>query len=109
MPEPTEIREALAKATPGPWEHQECDDGCCHWIASPTIPEILKNGTLEDLDLIANAPAWLEALCDEMCDWRARAEAAEAAVERVRALAEYAANSGLPLSTKALLTALDGE
>lgn len=56
MPDLTEIREALAKATPEQWVHETCDEGCCHYYDTLTTA---------DADLIANAPAWLEALCDE--------------------------------------------
>lgn len=129
MPEPItdlipEVRAALAKATPEQWVHETCDEGCCHYYDTLTTA---------DANLIANAPAWLEALCDEVerlndlaserrsevvritqeaRDWEsnageaeARAEAAEAAVERVRALAA----SDLLASPRDVLAALAGE
>lgn len=110
MPDLTEIREALAKATPFGLSGRK---------------------STESYHLIANAPAWLEALCDEVerladlaserrselvritqeaHDWEsnadsaeARAESAEAAVERVQKLAVPA------YLEAAILAALDGE
>ena len=97
-----EVREALAKAAPGPWEHQECDEGCCHWASSPADDEILRYGSLSDIELIAHTPEWLAALCDEVdrltktegichhqnaryLEMLARAEKAEAEVGRLKA------------------------
>lgn len=85
-----EVRAALAKVTPGPWEAHhitEIDpDGAfdlAHVIADDpddphgdqvaVAPSILR----ADADLIAAAPSWLAALCD-------RLDAAEAKYERLR-------------------------
>lgn len=93
----SEVREALAKATPFGLSGRK---------------------STESYHLIANAPAWLEALCDENERLTARAEAAEAAVERVRRLATLALYKGpepadthavvLDSLAKELLAALDG-
>lgn len=158
MPEPItddlipEVRAALAKATPGPWRFgigAPCHTGVwgtrpdANWNVCWTGDELTRYSS-EDAHLIANAPAWLEALCDEVerlreaiagspdkakrltslvrsathlvqierDDARARAEKAEAALERVRQLlAEHpgsAWDSGIKLQA-ALKAALDGE
>lgn len=84
MPEPitddqrdlvAKVREALAKATPGPWE-VDMDDWDVQVVMKPDgtpgvaiICEGMHQGTDEgesDAHLIAHAPAWLEALCDEV-------------------------------------------
>lgn len=147
MPEPItddlipEVRAALAKATPGPWRFgigAPCHTGVwgtrpdANWNVCWTGDELTRYSS-EDAHLIANAPAWLEALCDEVerlrREWKeladelevvqgdrteewARAEKAEAALERVRqVLAEHpgsAWDSGIKLKA-ALKAALDGE
>ena len=123
MPDLTEIREALANATPGPWRAgvlAPCHTGV--WGTQPDTDwnvcltgDELTHYSIEDAHLIANAPAWLEALCDEVerlrREWKeladelevvqsdrteewARAEKAEVAVERVRRLATLALYKG---------------
>ena len=115
-----EIREALSKATPAPWRSgvsAPCITGV--WGATPEANwnvcwtgDEMTRYSLEDADLIAKAPEWLAALCDEVerlkragrylakserrcaavsvasqreaLDWKARAEEAEAALGRVR-------------------------
>lgn len=144
----SEVREALAKATPGPWRYEPPDGkhGANAWIDADPMPVSDFSGSEADAHLIANAPAWLEALCDqverlrwlvcsecgdgrgwisvpdpatgdemqqrcEMCDWRARAEKAEAAVERLRGMAEWwiTDDSWRATAAKRILAALDGE
>lgn len=74
------VREALAKATPGPWEYEEPDG---RHGADPSIGSAAEYispffGSKNDGDLITHAPAWLAELCD-------RLDAAEAAVPRIKA------------------------
>lgn len=89
-----EVREALAKATPGPWESY------IEWSDSPIVfqegapgdkwvcqlwykdEEVMDNG-VNNAHLIANAPTWLQQLTD-------RLEAAERELdEAVKALEWY--------------------
>ncbi|PFG17212.1 hypothetical protein ATK74_1775 [Propionicimonas paludicola] len=160
MPEPitddqrdlvSEVREALAKATPGPWEASASDSGHSkfemnHYVLAGPVgdtvcdmeshvrvsinEQVAKDEGVADAYLIAHAPEWLAALCDEVerlsdlaserrsevvratqeaHEWEseaedanARAEEAEAAVERVRALAAGLARQGtLPIYASA--------
>jgi hypothetical protein len=80
-----QIRAALAAATPGPWRHdptkerREGASGCGSWpkrsegVFSPdNMMTIAVTGpsddkqSMADAHLIANAPTWLAALCDEI-------------------------------------------
>lgn len=107
-----EIREALSKATPAPWRSgvsAPCITGV--WGATPEANwnvcwtgDEMTRYSLEDADLIAKAPEWLAALCDEV--ERLRDGIAE--LERqLDADAKHAAV--LDSLARELLEALDGE
>lgn len=88
----TEIREALAKATPGPWkrdrnwyvtgpQHEWDNPSLDQRVAHIIGPRILLNHPEADQELVAHAPEWLAALCGaferltaERDAWKARAE-----------------------------------
>lgn len=96
------IRARLAAATPGPWHawdrgigyevHKGAERDCLSEFGTGSEHcDELNDGFREtfargDADLIAHAPADLAALCDEVEALTARAERAEAAVQRVREL-----------------------
>lgn len=118
MPDLTEIREALAKATPGPWRAgvlAPCHTGV--WGTQPDTDwnvcltgDELTHYSIEDAHLIANAPAWLESLCDEVEQLRGevtreqmersdaviRAEKAEAAVDIAASIIDDARHALAP-------------
>lgn len=95
-----EIREALAKATPGPWERKTLEPHTFgyEWVDAPEGREIAittklcKPTThgmigcpeLEEIaantHLIANAPAWLSKLCTDNATLKARVECLEKAL-----------------------------
>ena len=111
MPEPItddelrEIREALSKATPGPWRSgvsAPCITGVwgttpeANWNVCWTGDEMTRY-SLEDADLIANAPAWLEALCDEVERLKAHVVDMALDAEAYRARAEKAGATPMPI------------
>ena len=88
-----DIREALAAATPGPWDATY--DPADRWTSITgqqygeyVCPEVAtcEGDVGTDAHLIANAPTWLAELLAEVDALTARAEAAEQAIQRVREL-----------------------
>lgn len=62
-----EIREALEKATPGPWAMIEPIDEVWQSIDNTKIATVASNQDADaNLHLIANAPEWLGFLLDEL-------------------------------------------
>lgn len=65
------IRDALAAATPGPWRRGDTVPGAVFSTVGGRRRHIVAAGpssigTIEDVVLIANAPAWLAELVDEV-------------------------------------------
>lgn len=60
------IRTALKLATPGPWG-VAWPGQCCHGYCIEALGlHSLESVSRFDLAIIANAPEWIEALCDEV-------------------------------------------
>lgn len=101
-----EIRDALAKATPGPWERVPLDrvstrPSDCYDVRTLDGEWLCESIDYADAYLISNAPAWLAELCD-------RVERAEAAIERVRAMAGDGDDFDVWVPPSVILRALDG-
>lgn len=76
---PEDVREALAAATPGPWTLQggivveanpaDTSSLAPGFAAEPApdamLTDVFGDNWTADAHLIANAPTWLAALCDE--------------------------------------------
>ena len=88
----TEIREALEKATPGPWtKFENRIYGKAQPAVEPIICEFYEEETEHDRNnahLIANAPEWLRFLLDEL--ERLEREYAEEREKMIKALKFYA-------------------
>ena len=74
----TEVRAALAAATPGPWEQSRGFPAIVYGADRNDIYSRPREEIERNVHLIASAPSWLAALCD-------RLDAAEAELTAVKA------------------------
>lgn len=78
-----QIKEALSKATPGPWKYQKGFYGNRHLVYEVETDNLICAAktharTEDNMQLIANAPTWLQQLLDENEQLRTENEALKA-------------------------------
>ncbi len=118
------IREALGRATPGPWDANPlgsegfvvtgAPDPGATGVRAKVRSRIARFGYQDwdtdraNAELVAHAPEWLAELLAEVDALTARAEAAEQTIQRVRELAQHYDGRAYTDATGAILRALDG-
>ena len=75
-----EVRDALAAATPGPWEQSRGFPAIVYGADHNDIYSRPREEIERNVHLIASAPSWLAALCDRLDAAEAKLAAAEAAL-----------------------------